>query len=118
MTHMHITAWVLGIIIFFVAYQMHRAGKATQLKIVHMILRMIYVLIILTGILLLTSVSSLSLEYIIKAVVGLWTVGMMEMILVRGKKNKPTRVFWIQFGVAAVLSILLGLRLPLGFQIF
>ncbi|BBP88362.1 hypothetical protein BsIDN1_19800 [Bacillus safensis] len=48
-THLHITAWVLGIILFFVAFAL--AGKNDKgAKIVHMIVRLFYLIIIATGV--------------------------------------------------------------------
>jgi hypothetical protein len=40
------------------------------------------------------------------------------MILVRAKKKKPTRIFWIQFVIVLIVVILLGLRLPIGLKFF
>ncbi|APH05964.1 YisL family protein [Bacillus weihaiensis] len=114
MVHAHITSWALGIILFFVAFSLFKSGKEKPFKIVHMVLRLVYVLIVITGIVVVTGVSQLSAEYIAKIVLGIWTIGAMEMVLVRSKKGKPTRVFWIQFIVVLIVTILLGVRLPLG----
>jgi uncharacterized membrane protein len=118
MTHAHITTWVVAIILFFVANSLFKSGKEKQLKIVHMVLRLFYVLIIVTGIIIVSGVYQLSGEYIGKIILGILTIGMMEMVLVKSKKGKPTKVFWILFFVALILTILLGLRLPLGFWLF
>ncbi|MFC0275004.1 YisL family protein [Metabacillus herbersteinensis] len=114
MTHAHITTWVVALILFFVANSLFKSGKEKPYKITHMILRLFYLLVIGTGIWIVTSLTNISGEYIAKIVLGIWTIGMMEMVLVRSKKGKPTKVFWIQFFVALILTIILGLRLPLG----
>ena len=38
-THLHITAWVIGIILFFVTYSMLKSGNP-KAKMVHMITRL------------------------------------------------------------------------------
>ncbi len=50
MIHSHVTAWALALILFLVALFLHKSGKAKGFKIVQMILRVFYLLIIGTGI--------------------------------------------------------------------
>ncbi|MGQ0421201.1 DUF1516 family protein, partial [Bacillus sp. HC-Mk] len=54
MVHMHITAWALGLILFFVAYSLYSAGRKG--KGVHMGLRLMYIIIIVTGFMLYMSI--------------------------------------------------------------
>ncbi len=118
-THAHITAWVLALVLFFVANSLHKSGKAKAAKIVHMILRVLYIIVFATGGMLVHTLFSMQpVEYIAKVLIGLWLIAAMEMVLVRTVKGKETKSLWIQFYVAVVLVILLGLRLPLGFQLF
>ncbi|AYA75051.1 MULTISPECIES: YisL family protein [unclassified Robertmurraya] len=118
-THAHITAWVLALVLFFVANSLHKSGKAKAAKIVHMILRVLYIIVFATGGMLVHTLFSMQpVEYIAKVLIGLWVIAAMEMVLVRTVKGKETKSLWIQFYVAVVLVILLGLRLPLGFQLF
>ncbi|MFC0475112.1 YisL family protein [Robertmurraya beringensis] len=118
-THAHITAWVLALVLFFVATSLHKSGKAKAAKIVHMILRVLYILVFATGGMLVHTLFSMQPgEYIAKVLIGLWVIAAMEMVLVRTVKGKETKSLWIQFYIAVVLAILLGLRLPLGFQLF
>ncbi len=49
MTHLHITTWVVALILLFVSYSLYSSGSAKGAKITHMILRLFYILIILTG---------------------------------------------------------------------
>lgn len=49
MTHWHITSWVVALILVFVSYGLYGSGKAKGAKITHMILRLFYIIIILTG---------------------------------------------------------------------
>lgn len=114
MVHMHITAWVIGLILLFVASSMYKSGKEKPATIVHMILRVFYLLIIASGIMIVVSLTKISGEYIGKIVLGILTVGMMEMVLVKMKKGQPAKTFWIIFIIVFILTVLLGARLPLG----
>ncbi|ANU17663.1 hypothetical protein BBI11_11775 [Planococcus maritimus] len=116
-THLHITMWVVGIVLFLVAAFMHRDSKGR--KIVHMITRLVYVLIIITGLTLFVAHSSFdAMLYGLKFLFGLLTIGMMEMVLVRGKKQKPVTLFWALFVVFLLVTLFLGFKLPIGFNFF
>lgn len=122
MTHAHITAWALGIILFFVAFAMYRNGNS-KAKMVHMTVRLLYIIIIITGFLLYqgimkTATSDMHMWYGIKMLVGIWVIGAMEMVLIRTNKGKSTNAGWIQFVIAVLVVLYLGLRLPIGFSPF
>ncbi|MEI2663552.1 YisL family protein [Rossellomorea sp. LJF3] len=118
-THAHITTWVVAIILFFVAVGLHNAGKKKGMKVVHMILRLFYLLIILTGALLFWKHQGINPAlYGIKGLVGIGVIGMFEMILVRMNKGKSTNVLWIVMVIALLIVLYLGLRLPLGLHPF
>src|SRR5699024_4500669 len=91
MAHIHITAWVLAIIFLFVVTSLYKQGKAKPGKILHMILRLDYLLIIFSGIMLFSQYGSYQtylLELIIKMLAGLWTIVAIEMITVRTAKGQ------------------------------
>ena len=115
MIHMHITTWVVAIILFFVASSLLKSGKEKPAKIVHMVLRLFYIFVLVSGFMIVSGLYQIDGEYIGKIILGIVTIGMMEMVLVKSKKGKPTRVFWILFFVAFILTVLLGLRLPIRF---
>jgi len=117
MIHAHMTAWFLALILFFVSLGLHKSGKEKGSKIVHMILRVVYLLILLTGFMLLSSIN-ITIMYVLKAAVGLWVISMLEMILIRTKKNGKASILWIQFVVALLLVLYLGFSLPLGTDLF
>lgn len=52
--------------------------------------------------------------YGVKFLLGLLTIGMAEMALVRKKKGKPSNMFLILFIVFLVLTIGMGFHLPAG----
>ncbi|CEI84028.1 UPF0344 protein YisL [Oceanobacillus oncorhynchi subsp. incaldanensis] len=121
MTHMHITSWALGLILFLVALALYKKNSNKPATIVHMILRLVYLFIIVTGGLLTWDYIQgygmpLLGEAIVKALAGLWIVVVMEGILVSTKKGKAVTGKWIQFFIALIIVIVLGFfRLPMGF---
>ncbi|MEC0323474.1 YisL family protein [Bacillus subtilis subsp. subtilis] len=117
MTHLHITTWVVALILLFVSYSLYSSGSAKGAKITHMILRLFYILIILTGAELFVSFANWNGEYAGKMILGIITVGLMEMLLIRKKKEKSTGGLWIGFVIVLLLTVLLGLHLPIGFQL-
>jgi len=118
LAHLHITAWVIAFILLFVVTSFYKQGKAKPGKILHMILRLDYLIILFSGISLFFQYHSYSShlgELIIKMLAGLWAIAAIEMISVKTNKEKPTKAWWIQFVIAALIAIILGFgRLPLG----
>jgi len=113
-THLHITSWVVGIILFFVAVLLVNGSKGQ--KITQMVLRLFYVFIILTGVaLFITGMDfDMGMLYGFKLLGGIVIIGMMEMILARMKKQKPTTMFWVLLFVFLFITMFLGFKLPLG----
>ncbi|MFD1735266.1 YisL family protein [Bacillus salitolerans] len=109
MIHAHVSAWFVTLILFFVALFLIRAGKKKPLKIVQMVLRLFYLLVLGTGLHLLAAAYQFKvLEANIKGLIGLWIIFLMEFILTRGGKGKPTKVFWIQLVIALILVFYFG----------
>lgn len=114
-THLHITTWVIALVLFLAAAFMQSESKGR--KIVHMVLRLFYILIIITGLALFIEWSSSdAMQYGLKFLFGVLTIGMMEMVLVRGKKGKSTTLFWILFAVFLLVTMFYGFKLPVGFN--
>lgn len=113
-THLHITTWVLAIALFFIAYLMPATAKNT--RIVHMILRVDYILVILTGLALFIEGMDfgMGMLYGLKLIGGVLVIGMMEMALVKKKKGKPSTLFVILAVVFIFITLFLGFKLPMG----
>lgn len=112
-THLHIFTWVVGIVLFLVASQMKVGSKGR--KVLHMIARLFYILILVSGFALFAQYQSIdNAMYGIKFVLGLLTIGFMEMVLVRAEKGKDTKMFWILFAVGVLVTVFLGFKLPVG----
>lgn len=118
-THLHITTWVIGLVLFFLA-----ATGIVKSKGVHMALRLFYILIIISGGALYYEYAIASrapeggMDYDMKFLFGILLIGMMEMVLVRQKKNKSTTIFWGLFVVFLFLTLFYGLKLPIGMNFF
>ncbi|OKL35854.1 DUF1516 family protein [Domibacillus mangrovi] len=105
-THVHITTWVVAIILFFIAF-----GKPS--KGLHMALRLFYVLILITGFMLFVTFDSLNpMLYGLKMLGGILTIGLMEMTLVRKKKGKGTGGVLVGAILLLLITIILGFALP------
>lgn len=116
-THLHITSWVLALILLFLIITFLRKGNDKPAKISHMILRADYLLILYSGGSLLANYfnGDLLIEAIVKGLAGLWVIVAMEMIGVKVRKGKPVLGYWVQLGVAVLITLALGFgRLPLG----
>ena len=117
-THAHITTWVLALVLFAIALFLQQSGKQKGAKIVHMVLRLFYLLVIATGLMLFIRHQSFNAAlYGMKFLGGIVVISMMEMILVRLGKNKKTTAFWIVFILALAATFYLGLELPLGWTL-
>lgn len=117
-THLHITSWVLAIILLIIVVALHKQGKAKAAKIIHMILRLDYLLILYSGghlIGMYFGGGNMLPEAIIKSLAGIWAIVAMEMIGVRTAKDRSTKGAWIQLIIAIIITLLLGFgRLPGG----
>jgi Protein of unknown function (DUF1516) len=118
--HFHVTSWSLALILFIIALLLHNKGNEKSAKIVQMVLRLGYLLIIISGTLLLVNYpdgiidGAMMGELIVKVISGLWVIAALEMILVRGAKKKTTALWWGQLVIALVIVLVLGFdRLPL-----
>lgn len=112
-THLHITTWVVALILFAVA-----AFSSKQMKGVHMALRTMYILVIISGGALFMEWRSVlvddSMNYDIKVLFGILVIAFMEMVLVRKGKGKPINVFAILFAICLFVTLYLGLSMGIG----
>ncbi|MCP8615548.1 YisL family protein [Salirhabdus salicampi] len=119
MTHLHITSWVLALILFAVIFSLTNKGKEKPAKILQMVLRLVYLLILFSGILLFTYYENISGELVIKMIAGFWVIFSMEMITVKRKRGLPAKAWWIQWGIVLFIALVLGFgRLPFGVKLF
>lgn len=110
-THLHVGSWIIAFILLFAIVYLYKQNNGRVAKILQMILRLIYIIIIISGVQLLWTFfhgSDLLLVALLKSFVGLWLIGAMEMVTVRTAKSKSTKGFWIQIVISFVITLILG----------
>lgn len=117
-THLHITSWLVAFILFIIVLILNKLGKEKGAKIVQMILRLDYLLILYSGGTLLAwyfSNPQVGLgEAVFKGLAGIWAIFALEMISLKSGREEPTKSWWLQLIIAVVLTFILGFgRLPL-----
>lgn len=108
--HAHVGFWTLAFILFIASYFFQKAGQSTVQKVLQMILRLDFILVIITGIRL-VSFYYIGHQYVwatVKGLFGLLLIVMMELILTRGNKNKGTGVLWTILLIAIVIVFYIG----------
>lgn len=103
--HAHVSSWFIALLLFSLAIGLHRAGRKKAVKTVSMILRLFYLLIIATGVMLLLYLAEINTDYILKTIAGLLVIGMFEMILARVRKGKSAGLFWILFAISFAAAL-------------
>lgn len=124
MIHLHLTALIIAVILFVAVYAMYKKDNTKENKtalILHMVLRVFYVLVLFSGIMVyvgnMEGISNAGdhMRYGIKALLGLFSIGFMEMAVVRLKKQSAqASMFLIICLVLIVATVILGSILPLG----
>ncbi|WP_026905702.1 YisL family protein [Paucisalibacillus globulus] len=111
-THLHVTAWVLAFILFIAAIVLHKQGNEKAAKIVQMILRLDYLLILYSGGDLIMNYlggsSTMTAEAIVKGIAGVGVIAGMEMTLGKIKDGDSAKVGWIVLLVSFIITIVLG----------
>ncbi len=110
MTHLHITSWGIAIILFIIAVILQSKQNDKAARITKMILRVFYLLVILTGIYLYVPATL----YHIKSLAGILVIVLMEWVLAGYAKGKSTTIPWILLLIVFVFTVYLGLTLPMG----
>ncbi|MCE4050411.1 MULTISPECIES: YisL family protein [Bacillaceae] len=104
----HFISWMLTLVLFVAVLFLRKTDQKRTRKIVHMIARLLYIFIIVSGAIMLFRVETFTALYMLKALVGFWVISMMEMILVRLEQERKVRILWGQFAVALVLVLYIG----------
>ncbi|MGO4888548.1 DUF1516 family protein [Anaerobacillus sp. MEB173] len=106
--HTHVLTWFLALVFFIVSYFLFKAGKQKGQRITHMILRLMFILVFLSGGSLVFALG-FSVSSIIKGVLAIWLLSLMELILVKSVKGKISGgYYWIQFIIALVAVFYYG----------
>ncbi|WP_227936756.1 DUF1516 family protein [Alkalihalobacillus deserti] len=113
MSAAHGDSWYVTILLFVITYILIKMGVSKGAKILHMILRLFYIIMIFSGVVLLMNVWDFALLYVIKGILAIVLIYAMEMILVKTKKGtigSRAPMYWGLFIVSLVVVALLGLQ--------
>lgn len=105
----HTDSWFWILLFFVLSFLLLKAGKRTPKKIVHMLLRLIALIMIVTGILMLVAYQ-FPIAYTVKGILAIAMVGVMEMILGMTAKGKRTGPFWATLIILVALVLLIAFR--------
>lgn len=88
----HAGSWFFTLLFFTVSYIALNKEKMKLQKITHMILRLFFVIMLISGIGMLVGFN-FALTYVVKGILALALIAFMEMILVRTKKRECNKRF-------------------------
>ncbi|MTT30541.1 DUF1516 family protein [Terrilactibacillus sp. BCM23-1] len=102
MVYIHVASWTILLILFFFGFVLTTLEVTQGKKIVHLLTRIFYIVVFLTGLHLVTNYGMDKHDWvwpIIKMCFGLLVILSIEGILVRLRKQKRTSVYWVIFAV-------------------
>lgn len=124
MIHLHLTALIIAVILFIAVFAMYKKNNTKENKtafILHMVLRLFYVIILVSGLIVyignMEGISNANdhMRYGIKALLGLLSIGLMEVSVVRLKKQSAkANMILIVCIISIIATVILGAILPLG----
>lgn len=107
----HAGSWAITILLFFVSFVLLKMGKPTGKKITHMILRLFFVIMVVSGLGMLFT-RGFPLIFVIKGILAIWLIAVMERLLsksaTKSEQGASMKGSWIQFIIAFVLVALIG----------
>ncbi|WP_376717852.1 YisL family protein [Brevibacillus aydinogluensis] len=106
----HVGGWEVAFILLIVGYILFRLGKEKVGNIVHMFLRVMMVIVVVTGGWMLFKFHTGDVLYYVKGLLGIVVFGLMEMALGRARRQEASIGFFVGALALMVLVILIGYR--------
>ena len=106
---MHQGSWGFLFILFFITYYLYIKAKNKPATILHMILRLFYVIMLFSGIGLVIAYNFV-IFYVIKGLIAVIMVALMEISCVRVKKGKKNLYAFYSGSILLIVVILMGYR--------
>lgn len=103
----HQGSWAFIVILFIASYILLKTNKAKAGQIVQMILRVFYLIMVISGIGMLIGYK-FPLAYTIKGILAIILISFMEMACARVKRNEKSGVQLIVVAITLVIVILMG----------
>ncbi|MCM2675393.1 DUF1516 family protein [Alkalicoccobacillus plakortidis] len=114
----HAGSWAFLLLFFLAAYFLFRFGKPKASKIIYMIVRLFYIIMLVSGIGMLVfnlnasadigNFVSGNISFLIKGLLAIMLIGIMEVIMGKTKRRETTGSLWIVFVVLMVAVVALG----------
>lgn len=116
--YIHLISW--GAIVVLTVTALLIYSKSTKsFTMLQMINRVFYILVILSGIMMVKySIEQSWILAIFKILMGIIVIGVVEMLLSYRKQQKPTGMFLMIFVIVVVITISLGFYLSGGYPLF
>ncbi|HBM3438818.1 TPA: YisL family protein, partial [Listeria innocua] len=106
--YVHLISWV-AILVLTVTALLIYSKSAKGFTMLQMINRVFYILVILSGIMMVQySVKESWILAIFKILMGIIVIGVVEMLLSYRKQQKPTGMFLMIFIIVVVITVSLG----------
>lgn len=99
--HSHAGSWAFLIIFFLLSYFFQKQ------KWLPMILRLFYVIMLVSGISMLVLLN-FPLLYIVKGILAIGLIGVTDMLILKKRKEEPHTLLWVLYGVLLILILLIG----------
>ncbi|WNC13595.1 DUF1516 family protein [Brevibacillus brevis] len=106
----HVGSWELAFVLLIVGYILYRAGKTTVAKVLHMLLRLMMVIILVTGLWMLFQFHTSDVYYYVKGLLAIVSFGLIEMTMGKARRNEGSIGFFIGALIVMVAVIMLGYR--------
>lgn len=107
----HAGSWAIMVLLFIVAFILLKRGHTKGQKITQMILRLFYIIMVVTGVGMLISYK-FPLIYIVKGILAIWLIAVMELILARSgqetAQGASTGSYWVQLVISLIIVVLIG----------
>ncbi|KSU84797.1 DUF1516 family protein [Fictibacillus enclensis] len=120
MLHFHVFSWAAALVLFFLTYTLYKRKNKKISRILHMILRLLYITTIFSGGMLIyqwIQAGAVNMgPLIIKGILGLAVIGLFEVMLLGAKRNEDKKSRWITLILALALVFYYGYSvLPMHF---
>lgn len=106
----HVGGWEAAFVLLIIGYILYRAGKTKVAKVLHMLLRLMMVIILVTGAWMLFQFHTTGVYYYVKGVLAIVSFGLIEMCMGRARRQDGSLGFFIGALVVMVVVIMLGYR--------
>lgn len=103
----HQGSWAILVVLFIISFILYKVGKQKAGTIVQMILRLFFIIMLVSGVLMLIGYK-FPLAFIVKGVLAVLLIGFMEMALGKTKRKESATVALLLTVVALVIVALMG----------